>query len=661
MTVHDRQPDTFPWRAAPPAQLAAIEKATRTDLTTPTLTDPGPGWDETTTPKEEPIMPNTNTGTVPTVEGGPGAPTRITPTGRGQRLAFLRTIAAVNQAKYHREQLDQLVAEAENAGRSEDFGRRLAQQLTEAEDQLAAEDPWRNPHALTHALAEALHWSPGSDLAAARVQQIGEQLAHRWGVVLDGVDPETCTVGIDPAFDAAAAQLAADRAVVRARERAIAETLSQIPMPAPTQDRVVATVTAWYDAEGAGTSTPHDTDALAARLEELHGHLSALDLAQPERDQVRFTVDYLWRDVGQVDLLDTPVMVDPGQEVRGRVPQLLQAFAEQRIAPAEIGAEISVMTVEDQQAVREAGRAIRAGDEVDVRLWPGYADRDQLREQLENYARDAVEAGREADYLAETELAPFDAALVGINDDIEDRIERMSVSHDQLLAAAEAAKGLASAERHQIRAVLADVEAGVDEDYELPELMWVDERSKAEVDERRSSAQAAQLAESLCRDAMQTIVEGKAKPNSHHGRILRDELSTVGDSLFSVASGAVDDYHRDRFLKKRKDLGQALTAAGVYDETKAEIRELVDSRARQAGKLGRGAVEREQRWKIRTAEILARRDDAIAQRRAANASVAPSARICTTRPDRATGQSTATALPSYTVGVQQKHSREVER
>uniref|UniRef100_UPI00245684F3 hypothetical protein n=1 Tax=Nocardia abscessus TaxID=120957 RepID=UPI00245684F3 len=47
---------------------------------------------------------------------------------------------------------------------------------------------------------------------------------------------------------------------------------------------------------------------------------------------------------------------------------------------------------------------------------PGYADRDQLREQLETYARDAIEAGREADYLAETELAPFDAALVGIND-----------------------------------------------------------------------------------------------------------------------------------------------------------------------------------------------------------------------------------------------------
>ncbi|WP_280510932.1 hypothetical protein [Nocardia farcinica] len=363
---------------------------------------------------------------------------------------------------------------------------------------------------------------------------------------------------------------------------------------------------------------------------------------------MRFTVDYLWRDVRQVDLLDTPVMVDPGQEVRGRVPQLLQAFAEQRIAPAEIGAEISVMTVEDQQAVRKAGRAIRAGDEVDVRLWPGYADRDQLREQLETYARDAIEAGREADYLAETELAPFDAALVGINDDIEDRIERMSVSHDQLLAAAEAAKGLAPAERHQIRAVLADVEAGVAEDYELPELMWLDERSKAEVDERRSSAQAAQLAESLCRDAMQTIVEGKAQPNNHHGRILRDELSTVGDSLFSVASGAVDDYHRDRFLKKRKDLGQALTAAGVYDETKSEIRTLVDSRARQAGELGRGAADREQRWKTRTAEILARRDDAIAQRRAANASVAPSARICTTRPDRATGQSTATALRTET-------------
>ncbi|MBF6434298.1 hypothetical protein IU436_28620, partial [Nocardia farcinica] len=534
MTVHDRQPDTFPWRAAPPAQLAAIEKATRTDLTTPTLTDPGPGWDETTTPKEELMSDTSSTGTVPIGEGGPGAPTRITPSGRGQRLAFLRTVAAVNQAKYHREQLDQLVVEAENAGRSEDFGRRLAQQLAEAEDQLAAEDPWRNPHALTHALAEALYWSPGSDLAAARVQQIGEQLAHRWGVVLDGVDPETCTVGIDPAFDAAAAQLAADRAVVRARERAIAETLSQIPMPEPTQDRVVAAVTAWYDAEGAGTATPHDSDALAARLEELHGHLSALDLAQPERDQAAFMVDYLWRDVRQVDLLDTPVMVDPGQEVRGRVPQLLQAFAEKRIAPAEIGAEISVMTVEDQQAVREAGRAIRAGDEVDARLWPGYADRDQLREQLETYARDAIEAGREADYLAETELAPFDAALVGINDDIEDRIERMSLNHDQLLAAAEAAKGLAPAERHQIRAVLADVEAGVDEDYELPELMWVDERSKAQLDTDRSHRQAAVLAQTFCREAMQAIADGKAQPSNAHTQTLEGVLSTVGDNLYSV-------------------------------------------------------------------------------------------------------------------------------
>ncbi|WP_280181531.1 RRQRL motif-containing zinc-binding protein [Nocardia farcinica] len=721
MTVHDRQPDTFPWRAAPahlktrrqlraaglspggqdvaavmvgkrrgrrliaylfdvgrarpkrtpsPAQLAAIEKATsehqaraaarrgytRTDLTTPT--DPGPGWDETTTPKEE-SMSDTSTGTVPTVEDGPGEPTRLTPTGRGQRLAFLRTVAAVNQARYHREQLDQLVADAEAAGRGEDFQRRLAQQLAEAEDQLAAEDPWRNPHALTHALAEALYWSPGSDLAAARVQQIGEQLAHRWGVVLDGVDPETCTVGIDPAFDAAAAQLAADRAVVRARERAIAETLSQIPMPEPTQDRVVAAVTAWYDAEGAGTSTPHDSDALAARLEELHGHLSALDLAQPERDQVRFTVDYLWRDVRQVDLLDTPVMVDPGQEVRGRVPQLLQAFAEQRIAPAEIGAEISVMTAEDQQAVREAGRAIRAGDEVDVRLWPGYADRDQLREQLENYARDAIEAGREADYLAETDLAPFDAALVGINDDIEDRIERMSASHDQLLAAADTAKGLAPAERHQIRAVLADAEAGVDEDYELPELMWVDERSKAQLDTDRSHRQAAGLAETFCRDAMQVIADGKAQPSNAHTQTLEGVLSTVGDNLYSVASGSVDDAHRTQFVKDRTELGRALTAAGVYDETKADIRELVDTRARQAGKLGRGAVEREQRWKTRTTEILARRDDARAQQHAARTARPRSTKTCATRVDRSaqttspapTGARTA-ARRHYTPGVE---------
>ncbi|MCZ9324827.1 hypothetical protein OHX14_00025 [Nocardia farcinica] len=223
---------------------------------------------------------------------------------------------------------------------------------------------------------------------------------------------------------------------------------------------------------------------------------------------MRFTVDYLWRVVRQVDLLDTPVMVDPGQEVRGRVPQLLQAFAEQRIAPAEIGAEISVMTVEDQQSVREAGRAIRAGDEVDVRLWPGYADRDQLREQLENYARDAIEAG-----------------------------QRPTTS---------------------------------------PRPNW--------------------------------------------------PPSTPPWSAY------------------RTELGRALTAAGVYDETKADIRELVDTRARQAGKLGRGAVEREQRWKTRTAEILARRDDARAQQHAARTARPRSTKTCATRVDR----SAQTASPAPT-------------
>ncbi|MBF6235300.1 hypothetical protein IU473_29210, partial [Nocardia farcinica] len=115
-----------------------------------------------------------------------------------------------------------------------------------------------------------------------------------------------------------------------------------------------------------------------------------------------------------------------------------------------------------------------------------------------------------------------------------DRIERMSVSHDQLLAAAEAAKGLAPAERHQIRAVLADVEAGVDEDYELPELMWVDERSKAQLDTDRSHRQAAGLAQTFCREAMQVIADGKAQPSNAHTQTLEGVLSTVGDNLYSV-------------------------------------------------------------------------------------------------------------------------------
>ncbi|WP_067859963.1 hypothetical protein [Nocardia shimofusensis] len=92
------------------------------------------------------------------------------------------------------------------------------------------------------------------------------------------------------------------------------------------------------------------------------------------------------------------MLVDPGQEVRGRIPQLLERFSERRIAPAEIAEEISVMTDDGQQGVREVGRAIVASAEGDVRVWPGWVDRVRVADRLHEDAIEAREHYGDIDY-----------------------------------------------------------------------------------------------------------------------------------------------------------------------------------------------------------------------------------------------------------------------
>ncbi|MEU1526457.1 hypothetical protein ABZ413_30100 [Nocardia rhamnosiphila] len=48
--------------------------------------------------------------------------------------------------------------------------------------------------------------------------------------------------------------------------------------------------------------------------------------------------------------------------------------------------EISVLTPEDQHTVREIGRAIVAGHNPDLRIWPGYANREEILDELRTYA-----------------------------------------------------------------------------------------------------------------------------------------------------------------------------------------------------------------------------------------------------------------------------------
>ncbi|MGQ4617550.1 hypothetical protein [Nocardia sp. R7R-8] len=193
----------------------------------------------------------------------------------------------------------------------------------------------------------------------------------------------------------------------------------------------------------------------------------------------------------------------------------------------------------------------------------------------------------------------------------------MATRREHLHVAAVDGLGLTSMERHQLAAVLDDIDTClIRNDKQLPELMWVDERSKAEIDQTRSDRPAATLSAATRKQARQLIeASGSVEPKSREARVLDSAVSTIGDTLYSVAGGAVDgvDSERQQFIDNRAALGKALTQAGGHRYTKTAVRELIDDRAREAGQYGRAAAERRTRWSARVDQIIARRDDAIAQ------------------------------------------------
>jgi hypothetical protein len=242
-------------------------------------------------------------------------------------------------------------------------------------------------------------------------------------------------------------------------------------------------------------------------------------------------------------------------------------------------------------------------------------------------------------------------------------IERMATRREQLRAVAEHGKGLTAAERRQITAVMADIDCDrIAGENGLPELMWVDELTKSEVDLQRSRPSAGALSNAVRTDVRALIrASGAVEPDSHQGEIIDHAVARIGDSVYSVAGGAPLGVERERkeFAERRRNLGEALDQAGVDRDTKLKVRDAIDARAREAGQLGRSAAQRRTRWKTRTDAAIAHREDQAAQRRAVSSGRAPrtNGRNRAHRADRA-------AQPSHPAPARhsmRRNSPEVER
>ncbi|MFI5783764.1 hypothetical protein [Nocardia sp. NPDC051570] len=584
------------------------------------------------------------------------------PIGHGQRTAYLLATVAVHQA---RDRIDRLTAAAQAEGggpeAAEVHGLHMEGAQEQAEERLQASTQQLGPASVAP-LADALVWQNKSEIAATRLAEITTAYAQGWGVV---VDADGLTVTVDREFDPVSAQDYTEAAALRAREAAAVDIVSAMAMTDTAKARVSASIAAWYNDTAIDPTDPgaylHEAHQ---RRELLGGNLGvAPDLGDADRARVEFVVDYLRGDVSKVDLLASPVFVDPGEEVRSRVPALLETFAENPRAAKLVAREISVMSVADHKLVSDAGTAIAAGQKVDYDLWPGYVGRYALGDDLIDYADDAEELRRDADYLPEAIAEGVDnPELWGISDDVGARIARMAEAREDLLTQAREGKGLASVERAQIAVTVGDIDAGrILGHAQLPELVWADERSKGDIDYLRTSEPAARLATATREAVTQLVDAAGVDDRSRAAGHIKFQLNSLGSTIHSVGRGSSSGVDADRkeYVDRRGRLERALTEAGIGTEVRAQVRATVDERTRDAAGLGRAAAERREEWTAKIDGYAAARDDAIAQRQAADAGRTPGpARVCAPSPDR---DRTAAASRTAAAGRRQLHTEEVER
>lgn len=588
-------------------------------------------------------------------------------TGPGQRLAHLHALCAVNRARYDLDRVTQAteaIRQANEVPELRDTGAEAARRADELHQELGrrasrwgGQVPWHMPkEALPQALTDALIWRDEEDRAQQIAEDIIEHYRSGWGVI---IDPDKLTVRIDPAFDPGPVQRFNEAAALWNREDSAREIVSAASMTTEAKDAAIQALTDWtssWSTEG-GSHTYIDT--AEQRRTQLSRDLAAAKIPETDRARIEFLVDYLRADLAGIDLLDTPTLIDPGEEARGRIPALLEAFATKQLAPAEMAEEISVMSPADQQAVRDVGRAIVAGQNPDLKVWPGYVDRDQVLEQLRQYAiasRDQLETANRIAELGTNEH------IDGVGDSTEQRLSLMVELRQSLDAVAtDPSNGLIAAERAQLSATLNDIDTGrIDDPSELPSPMWADDRHRAHADAKRQYAAAFHLGEKTCLHVREIIAGADRTPDRSVRQALSKAVDDLGETLTSVGDGAglseegLDDKRR-RYSENVRNVGAELTRAGIDQPTKQQIKEAIDHSARTAGNLARNTAAREQQWKTRTEQAVATRNDAQAQRQAAAAGRTPrTGRNCATRADRA-AQPSAPA-PTRAAGRRQLHS-----
>ncbi|BDT96968.1 hypothetical protein IFM12275_69440 (plasmid) [Nocardia sputorum] len=410
---------------------------------------------------------------------------------------------------------------------------------------------------IADAVRDAATWANDSEVAGIELGHLAEHVGSRFGVDIDIFNGEAHLItSADPAALAAAEQeraaLARDRT---AQDRAVEIVAADDDLDESTKIALYAAIESWR------------TDPSPDRLETLTRQLKDKKVPEQTRHRVRFVFAYLSDDteIGSVGNLGNAVsaaqelaghtrpLVDPGEEAKARIDKLLATYQEQLKVGAptqqvqqQLAGEVEVLTMQDQEATRERGKAIRANPAGNYpRLWPNHVDRDELTTHIRAYAT----------------LAPQAEAAAGKAGDLADvtavQLRKSAARHKAAIKEAiTTGEGLHSLEKDQLRAVLRDIDSGK---TRTPEQLFADDRSAAAVDINRCKRIAHDKARARRRDLDKILDEG-AVPEQVRQQIrehLGHTTGAVEDSAQQVATTT------RRWAERREAVVVSRAAAGV--------------------------------------------------------------------------------------------------
>ncbi|MEV0297065.1 hypothetical protein [Nocardia sp. NPDC050710] len=532
------------------------------------------------------------------------------PVGLWQQVGFLLASIAVRRTGvrvYH-------LGEKKRGMSAEEFGQQLLEMVAAAEERLRLTDvETAGREEISDRLVDALVWRGESDLAAQMLQRLTRHFEDTYGVTISpGEHPEDSGVSLLPGYSAGAVQLQVTASAAWKRQEAAVVAAIEILDAADLsdQDALAQAITNWH---GDRPNPWLDEATLRARRSELERQLTATGVDDRVRADLLFVVDYLTaRPVGGY-LQQTSVMVDPGDEVKGRMQVLLDVFARNpKAARAMMSAETAVLVEADQEAVREEGRQILRGHQP-ASPWPEYIDRDMVGDRLHRYAEAMQHVIDYARYLAtDPDAEIYMHETGGSYDEIFDILDIVRDERAHFTAMAEQRPGLVEIERQQLKALLRDFDVGIS--TQLPELLWADDRSKREADYLRGSQHASTLSQHVEQQMKAVLtaagVTGLDKDRLHvPSGSVAFELSRIRDWIYMAGTntdGDSDAGNRERRNKSVAACGQALVTAGVPQPARAQVKAILDAGFADAERFSGSFRIRMQRWTTRSAHTSAK-------------------------------------------------------